>query len=105
MKEETVSKNRLREYYYTRGAVSAAWAAAAFTLGTGNLVIAALLLIAYPLWDAAANWIDARQNGGLARNVSQTVNIVVSLAVTVAVAVAVGQNASAVFFVSASGPV
>ena len=88
----TLSRNWLRGYYYTRGLVSAAWVAAAFTLGQANPTIAAFLLVAYPLWDAIANFADARQSGGLARSVFQTINVAISAIVAIAVAVTIGSG-------------
>jgi hypothetical protein len=78
----------LKLYYFTRTAFSAAWVAAAFTVGQHSLTIAAVLLVVYPAWDAAANYFDASRSGGLAQNRTQTINVVVSLATTLAVVVA-----------------
>jgi uncharacterized membrane protein HdeD (DUF308 family) len=78
----------LKTYYFTRTAFSAAWVAAAFALGQRSSSIAAILLVGYPLWDAAANYIDASRSGGLSRNRTQAFNVVVSLATTLAVLVA-----------------
>jgi uncharacterized membrane protein HdeD (DUF308 family) len=89
----------LRNYYFTRAAVSAAWVGLAFTLGRGAPTIAAPLLVAYPAWDALANWVDAQRNGGLASNKSQALNLVVSAVTTLAVAVALTQSMHAVFYV------
>ena len=44
------------------------------------------MLILYPAWDAAANLADARRNGGLTSNPTQSLNVLVSGAMTVAVA-------------------
>jgi uncharacterized membrane protein HdeD (DUF308 family) len=78
----------LRSYYLARAAVSACWVAAAATLGQQSPAVATALLVAYPAWDAAANYWDASHSGGLARSRTQTVNIVMSLATTVVVAAA-----------------
>lgn len=86
----------LTSYYFTRAAVSAGWVAAAVTLGKSTPAVAAVLLLAYPAWDAAANLIDAQRNGGLKRNATQALNVVVSGAATVAVAVALGISMNAV---------
>ena len=80
--------NWLQRYYFTRAGVGALWAAAAFTAGTQSAAVAAVLLVAYPAWDAAANYVDAARSGGLSRNRTQTINLVVSLVTTVAVAIA-----------------
>jgi len=92
----TLSRNWLKGYYYTRGLVSAAWVAAAFALGVANPTIAAFLLVAYPLWDAIANFADARQSGGLGRNVFQTINVAVSVIVAIAVSLTMGSGMNTV---------
>jgi len=68
----------LRNYYWTRGLVAAAWVATAFTAGKDNPILAAIMLVAYPAWDAAANLYDGAQSGGLARNRSQAINVMIS---------------------------
>jgi hypothetical protein len=68
----------LRDYYLTRGLVAAAWVAAAFTVGQRAPLAAAVRLVAYPAWDAAANLFDAARSGGLARNRSQAINAIIS---------------------------
>jgi uncharacterized membrane protein HdeD (DUF308 family) len=93
------STSWLTRYYYTRGLVAAAWVAAAFTLGKNNPSIAGALLIAYPVWDALANLVDARQSGGLGRNPTQSFNFIVSAATAIAVAIALGHSGNAVFAV------
>lgn len=82
--------NGLRDYYYLRAGVSAAWVAAAFTAGRTSPPLGAALLVAYPAWDALANLIDARRSGGLARNPSQLLNVGVSGIAALAVAVTLG---------------
>ena len=61
---------------------------AAFTVGRNSWVIAAILLVAYPAWDALANFVDASRSGGLGQNRAQTINVVVSMATTLAVVLA-----------------
>jgi uncharacterized membrane protein HdeD (DUF308 family) len=78
----------LRVYYSMRGVVSLIWVAAALTVGTMSLLVAGVLLVIYPAWDAVANVLDARQNGGLRRNPTQAFNTAVSSLTTVAVAFA-----------------
>jgi uncharacterized membrane protein HdeD (DUF308 family) len=78
----------LKLYYLARAAFSAVWVAAAFTVGQHSSAIAAVLLFAYPAWDAAANYFDASRSGGLAQNRTQTINVVASLATTLGVVVA-----------------
>lgn len=76
----------LRNYYLTRAVVSAAWIAGALTAGRGD--VAAFLLIAYPAWDAVANYFDGASNGGLRRNPTQALNLAVSTITAGAVAIA-----------------
>jgi hypothetical protein len=86
----------LQSYYFARAAFSVAWVAAAFTIGKSSPPIAALLLVAYPAWDAFANVVDARQSGGLLRNPSQSLNVVVSVVTATAVAIALSHSMNAV---------
>jgi len=86
----------LKPYYYTRAAFSVVWVIAAFTVGKNIPAVAAFLLLGYPLWDAAANLVDARQNGGLKQNPTQLLNVGVSGLTTVAVAIALGMSMNAV---------
>jgi len=89
----------LKGYYFTRFAVSAAWVALAFTAGKSNPALAAFMLVAYPLWDALANYADARQTGGIGSNKTQLLNFVVSLLTAAAVAIALGKSMKAVLAV------
>ncbi|MBZ9743559.1 MULTISPECIES: DUF308 domain-containing protein [unclassified Mesorhizobium] len=82
----------LRSYYFIRAGFSVAWVAAAFTLGKSAPPVAALLLVAYPLWDAIANIVDAQRSGGLKANPSQALNAAVSTITAIAVVVALGQG-------------
>src|ERR1700761_8359505 len=85
----------LRNYYAVRFAVAAAWVAAAFTLAKGMPKLAVVMLVAYPLWDALANYVDTRSNGGLANNRTQAVNVGVSILAAAGVAggATIGMNA------------
>jgi len=74
----------LRTYYFTRAAFSIVWVLAALNAAPHSLA-AAILLVAYPLWDALANLVDAQRSGGFAANRPQALNAVVSLAVAAAV--------------------
>jgi uncharacterized membrane protein HdeD (DUF308 family) len=78
----------LKQYYFIRGAFSVAWVAAAFAVAPSSAAIAGALLVLYPAWDAAANFLDALRSGGLSQNRTQALNVVVSLATSVAVIVA-----------------
>jgi uncharacterized membrane protein HdeD (DUF308 family) len=89
----------LKSYYFTRAGVAAVWVAAAFTLGTRMPPVAAALLVAYPAWDAVANFVDAQRSGGLKDNGSQAFNVAVSAITTIAVAIALGQGMHAVLAV------
>lgn len=76
----------LRTYYYLRFAVAVVWVAMAFTIAGTSPALAAAMLVAYPAWDALANYLDAARSGGLARNKSQILNFAVSAVTAVAVA-------------------
>ncbi len=64
-------------------------------MGKPNPAIGAALLVAYPAWDALANYLDARSNGGLGVNPSQKFNLIVSSVIALAVcwALSVGMPA------------
>ena len=86
----------LRLYYLVRAGFSLAWVAAIFTLAPLNPLLGAALLVLYPAWDAAANYVDATRNGGLAQNRSQALNVAVSAITTLAVLVTLQVGAGAV---------
>lgn len=86
----------LKSYYFLRFGVSTAWVIVAFTLARTAPTLAAIMLIAYPAWDAIANYVDASRSGGLGRNKSQMLNFVVSVITAAAVAVALRQGMHAV---------
>jgi len=79
-------RNWLKTYYYLRFAVAAIWVALAFAVAKAMPPLAAVMLVAYPAWDALANYLDANRSGGLTKNRSQTLNFVVSVVTAVAVA-------------------
>ncbi|KAI1125716.1 hypothetical protein F5Y10DRAFT_246421 [Nemania abortiva] len=79
----------LKKYYFARAAFSVVWVAAAFTIGSASYVVGAVLLVVYPLWDAAANLVDAQRSGGLANNQTQAINLLVSVVTTGLVLLAV----------------
>jgi uncharacterized membrane protein HdeD (DUF308 family) len=78
----------LKVYYFVRAGFSAIWVAAAFTSAQHSPTLATILLVVYPAWDAAANFVDAARSGGLARNRTQAINVAVSVATTLAVILA-----------------
>ena len=88
----------LRSYYLGRAIFSIAWVAAA-VLFRGQPGPVAFLLVIYPAWDAIANLADARVNGGLIANPSQTLNVAVSTITALAVIAAVGHSSFAVLAV------
>lgn len=75
----------LKQYYFIRAAFSVAWVVAAFAVAPSSAAIAGALLVFYPAWDAAANFVDGLRSGGLAQNRTQALNVLVSLATAVAV--------------------
>jgi uncharacterized membrane protein HdeD (DUF308 family) len=89
----------LKLYYFVRAAFSIVWVAAAFTVGAHSSALAAVLLVVYPVWDAAANYFDALRSGGMAKNRTQTINVAVSLATALAVVVALQMSMNGVLAV------
>jgi uncharacterized membrane protein HdeD (DUF308 family) len=89
----------LKTYYFTRGAFSIGWITLAVTIAKNAPLLAGALLVAYPAWDAVANYIDAKKNGGLKANLSQTLNLVVSALTTASVLIALGVSMNAVLAV------
>ncbi|MBK3663866.1 DUF308 domain-containing protein [Bradyrhizobium diazoefficiens] len=82
----------LKQYYFLRVAFSVAWVVAAFAIAPSSPAIAGALLVLYPAWDAAANFLDALRSGGLHQNRTQALNVLASLATTIAVIVALQTN-------------
>lgn len=78
----------LQRYYFIRAGVSIVWIIAVLTVAQGSPGLNAALLIAYPLWDALANFVDARRSGGFGANRTQLVNVIASIAVAIALAIA-----------------
>lgn len=93
------SSSWLKSYYFVRFAFSAAWVAVAFSIAKNVPALAAVMLVAYPAWDALANFIDARRNGGLAPNKTQSLNLIISAITTVAVFVALADSMNSVLAV------
>ena len=89
----------LARYYLARAAFSLAWVAALLTVGSQSPALSAALLVLYPAWDAAANYMDASRNGGLANNGTQAINLTVSAAAALAVLAALQVSPSAVLIV------
>ncbi|MER8923881.1 DUF308 domain-containing protein [Mesorhizobium sp. M0802] len=89
----------LKSYYFIRFAVAAAWVLLAFTVARTMPSLAAIMLVAYPAWDALANFVDAQRSGGLSRNKTQLLNLVISIITTAAVAIALGKSMNAVLAV------
>jgi uncharacterized membrane protein HdeD (DUF308 family) len=89
----------LKRYYLARALFSIVWVAAAFLIGTRSLTVAAVLLVLYPAWDAAANWVDANASGGLQANRTQRINVWASGLTTLAVCLALTAGMNAVLAV------
>ena len=89
----------LKTYYFIRAAVSIGWVVTAVAIGKNVPTLSAVLLVAYPAWDALANWLDAQKSGGLRANLSQTLNLVISVITAICVAVALGVSMNAVITV------
>lgn len=89
----------LKRYYFIRFAVSTIWVVLAFAIAKNAPTLAAVMLVAYPIWDAVANYIDAQHSGGLARNKSQMLNFVISILTAIAVIITLGYSMNAVLAV------
>lgn len=85
---QIAQENWLKRYYFIRAAFSIVWVIAALTLTRRSPGAGAVLLVGYPVWDAVANFVDGQRAGGLAKNPTQLLNVVVSVAVALALAVA-----------------
>ncbi|KJV37295.1 hypothetical protein [Luteibacter yeojuensis] len=92
--------NTLRNFYALRAVVAFAWVGLAIASRGHPALVVGTLLVLYPLWDAVANVVDARRNGGLAANPGQRFNAVTSVlaALGMGVAFATHGNAGGVFF-------
>jgi hypothetical protein len=90
--DQATNRDWLKTYYYLRFAISTAWVVLAFALGRTVPTLAAVMLVAYPAWDAVANYLDAGRSGGLVRNKSQMLNVIVSIVAAVAVASTLGRG-------------
>jgi uncharacterized membrane protein HdeD (DUF308 family) len=91
----------LKSYYFLRFAFGAIWVLLAFTIAKKSPALAAVMLVAYPAWDALANYVDAIRSGGLRRNKAQFCNFIFSALIALAVGIALGESASAVLIVFA----
>jgi uncharacterized membrane protein HdeD (DUF308 family) len=89
----------LKNYYVSRACFSIAWIAAVLAAGHTSATAAACLFLIYPLWDAGANAVDARQSGGLHNNPTQTLNAAVSVVTAAGIAVALGHSMNAALVV------
>ncbi|WP_426197242.1 DUF308 domain-containing protein [Massilia sp. DWR3-1-1] len=78
----------LKTYYFSRAAFALAWIGAVLAFARSAPAVAAVLMVAYPAWDAIANLVDASRSGGMARNQPQAVNALVSVVTALAVAIA-----------------
>lgn len=82
----------LKRYYSLRAVASFVWIALAIVIGMQNPAIGAVLLVAYPLWDSIANYVDARHSGGLRASPTQLLNMLASAVAAIAVIVALRDN-------------
>lgn len=85
----------LKRYYGARALFSIVWVALAFTVGKTQPLVGVVLLVAYPVWDCLANYVDASRNGGLRSNPTQMLNVIVSAVVTLGVIVTVRDDVHA----------
>lgn len=89
----------LNRYYAVRALFSAVWVVLALAVGRHQPAFAAGLIVAYPVWDCLANYVDAKRNGGLRANPTQMLNAVVSAIVAIAVIAALARDFHAVIAV------
>jgi uncharacterized membrane protein HdeD (DUF308 family) len=85
----------LQKFYFLRAGAAAAWVALVFMTAPAPVGLAAALMVIYPAWDALANWLDARQSGGLHFNRGQTFNMIVSVITAICMAIAVPLHGNA----------
>ncbi|WP_413810366.1 DUF308 domain-containing protein [Streptomyces sp. OE57] len=91
----TATPSGLRSLYLIRVAFSLVWAALVFTTSASLVstdrptVIAAVLLIIYPLWDVIATLLERRMAGTGSRNRVSTINMALGLATTTGMIIAV----------------
>lgn len=78
----------LTVYYFTRAAVCFIWVGAAVITGFAIPFATAVLIIFYPAWDAAANFLDSYRRGSVQQYVVQLTSACVSLVATIGIAVA-----------------
>ena len=100
--QSSAQSSWLRSYYFVRALFSIGWIIAAIlaaSLSGSQSALASVLLVIYPAWDAVANLVDARSNGGLKANPAQTFNVAVSTITTLAVIIAVLDSTYAVLAV------
>lgn len=89
----------LQKYYIIRVSFSILWILLAVTIGKHSIIAGAILLVAYPAWDALANFIDANKSGGLAKNFAQRLNLFLSLAAALAIGISLIYGTSAAIIV------
>jgi uncharacterized membrane protein HdeD (DUF308 family) len=87
--------NSLRHFYFLRSAVAFSWVALAFLAAGAPTPVVGALLVIYPAWDALANVIDARRNGGLDVNPGQRFNALVSIVTAACMAAAFALHGNA----------
>lgn len=89
----------LKRYYFARFAFSALWVMLALSIAKDAPVLAAIMLVGYPAWDAIANLADAKLSGGPGPKRSQRLNFGFSALTAIAVAVALGSSMNSVLIV------
>lgn len=94
-----VGSGWLKRYYFARFAFSAVWVLVAFSIAVHAPILAAIMLVGYPAWDAIANIADARLSGGSGPKRSQMLNFGFSALTAIAVALALGKGMNSVLIV------
>lgn len=101
----TVTPGGLRSLHLLRAVVSIVWVVLVVATSTSLVsadrptVVAAVLLVAYPLWDVVATLLERRVAGADAAGGVRTVNVVLGLATAVAMVLAVLDSVGAALLV------
>jgi uncharacterized membrane protein HdeD (DUF308 family) len=80
--------NSLRNFYFLRAVAAFTWVALVFASAPAPILLAGVLFVIYPTWDAVANVLDARRSGGFRANPEQKSNALVSIVTAGCIAIA-----------------
>ena len=89
----------LRKLYFIRAAFSVAWVILIALFAKTSIVIAGVLLVLYPAWDAACSFADVRANHNGSSKTPQYVNAVISSFTAIAAGLALQKGVPEVLIV------